>query len=60
MINLFLKDKKRLSLYVNIMLKNKDPKASFVSGRKLLLFGSWIVCGTNKDQFFKEQEATSV
>ena len=52
MMNLFSKDKKRLSLYVNIMLKNEDPKASYISSRKLLLFGSCIVCGTNKDQFF--------
>ena len=51
---LFMKDKKRLSLYVNIKLKSKDPNISYISTRKLLLSAYVLYVLKIKSSFFKE------
>lgn len=51
---LFMKDKKRLSLYVNIKLKSKDPNVSYISTRKLLLSAYVLYVLKIKSSFFKE------
>ena len=51
---LFMKDKKCLSLYVNIKLKSKDPNVSYISTRKLLLSAYVLYVLKIKSSFFKE------
>lgn len=51
---LFMKDKKRLSLYVNIKLKSKDPNVSYISTRKLLLSAYVLYVLKIKSSFLKE------
>ena len=60
MMNLFSKDKKRLSLYVNIMLKTKIQKLHIFQAENYCFLVHVLCVVLIKISFFKEQEATSV